>query len=68
MYSQNNKEHVENLQQRFADRISESLENFHSNLKSVKERIDQKMRDDEQKMIDKFEKWVNKHNKNILFL
>lgn len=59
-YRQNNQEQLENIQQKFAIRISESLENFYSNLKLVKERTDQKLKDDEQKMVDKFEKWVNK--------
>jgi len=58
LYSQNNKENGESLKQRVSQRISESLENFHFNLQSVKEKMDQKIKDDEQKMIDKFEKWV----------
>jgi len=58
LYSQNNQDHLNNLKQRFSQRISESVENFNINMKSVKEKMDQKIKDDEQKMIDKFEKWV----------
>ena len=58
IYSHNNHEHLNDLKERFSQRISESLDNFHINLKAVKERMDQKTLEDEQKTIDKFEKWV----------
>ncbi len=58
MYSQNNQDHLNNLKQRFSHRISESVDNFNTNYRIVKEKMEQKIKDDEQKMIDKFEKWV----------
>jgi len=58
LYSQNNQDHLNNLKQRFSHRISESVDNFNTNYRIVKEKMEQKIKDDEQKMIDKFEKWV----------
>lgn len=58
LYNQNSLEHLENLKQKYSQRINDALEVFQTNLKAVKERINQKIKEDEQKTIDKFEKWV----------
>lgn len=57
-YQLNNEDYKNSIKEKFSHRISESLENFYSNLKLVRERFDQKVKEDEQKTIDKFEKWV----------
>lgn len=64
LFSQNNQDHISSLKKKYAQRLSDSVENFHVNMTSVKGRIDQKIKDDEQKMVDKFEKWVYQFIKN----
>ena len=57
-YSQNNREHLENIRLKFGQRISDSLDCFRKNLDLVKEKLDEKKENNEQKTIEKFEKWV----------
>lgn len=57
-YSQNNQEHLKAIELKFNQRIADSIENFHKNLEFVKEKAEEKKSEDEQKTIDKFEKWV----------
>lgn len=43
---------------RFTQRNSESLENYKYKLKEVNEELENKIKINDQKTIDKFEKWV----------
>lgn len=62
-YSQNNQEHLDSIRLKFGQRLQESLDCFQKNLEFVKEKLEEKKHEDEQKTIDKFEKWVK-----IIFL
>lgn len=57
-YTQNNQEHLDSIRLKFGTRLQESLDCFQQNLHLVKEKLQEKANDDEQKTIDKFEKWV----------
>jgi hypothetical protein len=64
-YTQNNHEHLEAIRLKFGQRLQDSLDCFQKNLELVKEKLEEKKNDDEQKTIDKFEKWVKSFiNKN----
>lgn len=56
-YTQNNHEHLEAIRLKFGQRLQDSLDCFQKNLEMVKEKLEEKKSDDEQKTIDKFEKW-----------
>jgi hypothetical protein len=57
-YSQNNKDHLDSIRLKFGQRISDSLDSFRRNLDIVKEKMEEKQGNNEQKMVEKFEKWV----------
>lgn len=57
-YSQNNQEHLDSIKLKFGQRLQESLDCFQKNLEYVKEKLEEKKHEDEQKTIEKFEKWV----------
>ena len=57
-YTQNNQEHLDSIRLKFGTRVQESLDCFQKNLELVKEKLKEKANDDQQKTIDKFEKWV----------
>ena len=73
-YSQNNQEHLDSIKLKFGQRLQDSLDCFQKNLEYVKEKLEEKKHEDEQKTIEKFEKWVLSilinfylHNKNSTF-
>ena len=57
-YSQYNKDHLDSIRLKFGQRISDSLDSFRRNLDIVKEKMEEKQGNNEQKMVEKFEKWV----------
>ena len=58
LYNQNNQEHLNSIRLKFGQRLQDSLDCYHKNLELVKEKLAEKKNEDEQKTIDKLEKWV----------
>lgn len=63
-WTHNNHEHLDGIRLKFGTRVQESLDCFQKNLELVKEKLHEKANDNEQKTVDKFEKWV-KYLKNF---